>query len=74
MNVKKGDYGYFNSVKKKRTLFTILLFLIPFVVFFGGWLYFDSRTNLLNVVAVVGCFPACKSMVGLLLALPQPDL
>ena len=29
---------------------------------------------MLTVVAVVGCLPACKSMVGLLLALPQPSL
>ncbi len=74
MNVKKGDYGYFKSEKKRRALLTILLFLLPLAVFIGGWLYFKSRTNLLTVIAVVGCLPACKSTVGLAMVLMQKSL
>lgn len=65
----KGDYGYFAAEKKRRLLITAVLFAVPLAIFFSAWIYHGSRLTVWTVVAVVGCLPACKSMVGLIMIL-----
>ncbi|HIY20052.1 MAG TPA: hypothetical protein IAA44_11665 [Candidatus Blautia avistercoris] len=65
--VHKGDYGYFQSEKKRRLIITAVLFAVPLLIFFTGWIYFQSRASICTVIAVVGCLPACKSLVGLIM-------
>ncbi len=60
----KGNYGYVKAERKKRLLITLLLFAIPLLIFFSGLIYNGTRNNILTVVAIVGCLPACKSTVG----------
>lgn len=74
MKVKKGEFGYFRKEKKRRAIITLILFLIPLAVFAGGCLYFKTRMNIVTILAVVGCLPGCKSMVGLIMALMQKSL
>lgn len=65
----KGKFGYFASEKKKRILTTAILFAVPLFIFFTSWIYFKTRMTVWTVVAVVGCLPACKAMVGLIMIL-----
>ncbi|MDO5335966.1 MAG: hypothetical protein Q4E89_00700 [Eubacteriales bacterium] len=65
--VKKGDFGYFAYEKKKRLLITGILLAVPLLIFASGWIYHGTRNNVLTVVATVGCLPACKSAVGLIM-------
>ena len=74
MKTNKGQYGYFKSEKKKRLLITVILFAVPLLIFFTGLIYFGKRENLFTIVAVVGCLPACKSLVGLIMACMQKSL
>lgn len=74
MKAKKGIYGYFRREKKRRALVTLVMFLIPLLIFCGGLLYYKTRMNVVTVIAVVGCLPACKSTVGLIMALMQRSL
>lgn len=74
MKVRKGDFGYFKREKKKRSLITLLLFAVPLLIFFSGILYFKTRLNLMTIVAVVGCLPACKSAVSTVMAFMQKSL
>ena len=67
MKVQKGDAGYISAQKKRRLLITAGLFVLPLAVFALGLLYFGKRENVLTVVAVVGCLPGCRSMVGLVM-------
>lgn len=60
----KGNYGYVKVERKKRLLITLLLFAIPLLIFFSGLIYNGTRNNILTVVAILGCLPACKSTVG----------
>ncbi len=60
----KGNYGYVKAERKKRLLITLLLFAIPLLIFFSGLIYNGTRNNILTVVAILGCLPACKSTVG----------
>lgn len=69
ITIKKGDYGYIQSEKKKRLLVTIILFLIPLLAYLGGVLVTKTNKNIITVVALVGCLPACKSLVGWIMIL-----
>lgn len=63
----KGEFGYFAAEKKRRLLITAALFAVPLAIFFSAWIYHGSRLTVWTVVAVVGCLPACKSMVSLIM-------
>ena len=65
----KGQYGYFSSEKRRRLLITLGLFAGPVLVLVISWLYYGSRMNIWTVVAAVGCLPACKSCVSLVMIL-----
>ena len=64
---KKGDFGYFQAERKRRILITALLFAAPLLIFFTAMIYFKTRLTVWTVIAVVGCLPACKSLVSLIM-------
>ena len=67
--VSKGNFGYFRSEKRRRLIITAILFAVPLFIFFTSWFYFKTRMTVWTVVTVVGCLPACKSMVNLIMIL-----
>ena len=72
--VKKGNRGYIRYEKIKRLLITLVMFLIPLVIYVTGYLQTGTRLNLFTFVAIMGCLPACKSMVGLIMILMQKSV
>ena len=64
---RKGEYGYLAAEKKRRILITAILFSVQLLIFFSAILYFHTRLTVWTVVAVVGCLPACKSLVSLIM-------
>lgn len=65
----KGSFGYLARKKKTVILRTILYFGISLAIFIAGYLTTGTRKNLLTVVAVLGCLPACKSAVNMIMLL-----
>ena len=59
----KGLRNYLNSQKKYEVARTVIYFLISFSLLAAGWITTGTRNNLLTIVAVLGCLPACKSLV-----------
>ena len=49
---------------------TIIYFGIVAAIFFLGYFQTKTRLNLLTVVAVLGCLPAAKALVGVIVRLP----
>ncbi len=72
--VRKGSYGYIRYQKLHTFLITLLLFAVPLVIYVTGYLYMKTRLNLFTVIAILGCLPACKSMVGLILIMMQKPM
>ena len=64
---RTGEYGYLAAEKKRRILITAILFSVPLLIFFSAILYFHTRLTVWTVIAVVGCLPACKSLVSLIM-------
>ena len=72
MKVRKGTYGYVRYEKKRRLLVTIGMFVMPLAILIAGLIICNGdKNNIFTVIAVVGCLPGCKSMVGLILMMMQ---
>ncbi len=74
----KGTKNYLDTQKKYEIIRTIIYFGISLSLFAAGWITTGERTNLLTIVAVLGCLPASKSMVGAIMfckysSLPKDD-
>lgn len=67
--IKKGDYGYIDSRKKIEVLKTAAMFGISLAIFLIGYLAAGTKNNLLTVAAVLGCLPASKSAVNMIMFL-----
>ena len=65
----KGTRGYLRTQKTYELLRTVLYFAISLSLFIAGWVSTGSRENLLTIVAVLGCLPACKSLVEMFMFL-----
>lgn len=67
--IKKGEYRYIKSQKKWAAAKTALLFLVSLSLYLSGYITTGSNKNLLTIVAVLGCLPASKSAVNLIMYL-----
>lgn len=65
----KGTKNYLNLQKRYEVLRTVIYFGISISLFIAGIVVTKSRENLLTVVAILGCLPASKSAVGMIMFL-----
>lgn len=65
----KGTRGYLNSQRKYEVIRTALYFAISLSLFIAGYIATKTRMNLLTIVAVLGCLPASKSAVDMIMFL-----
>ena len=72
--VAKGQFGYINYAKKKNILITLVMFAIPVLIFVTGLIQTGKRENLFTFVAIMGCLPAAKAAVGMILICMQKPL
>ena len=72
MKVRKGTYGYVRYEKKRRLLVTIGMFVMPLAILIAGLIICNGdKNNIFTVIAVGGCLPVFKSMVGLIMMMMQ---
>lgn len=65
----KGCRNYLKTQKKYEILRTVIYFGISLSLFIAGYVATKERVNLLTVVAILGCLPASKSAVGMIMYL-----
>ena len=73
-HAKKGEFGYVAAEKKRKFLITAILFAVPLLIFFTAMIYFKTRLTIWTVIAVVGCLPACKMLVNLIMLFRCPSM
>ena len=73
-SAKKGEFGYIAAEKKRKLILTAILFAVPLLIFFTAFIYFKTRLTIWTVIAVVGCLPACKMMVNLIMLFRSPSM
>ena len=67
--VSKGCYGYIRNHRMVAAVRTLLFFGVSIGLYVMGYVTSGSNQNLLTIVAVLGCLPACKSLVNLIIFL-----
>lgn len=70
----KGTRNYLNSQRNYEIARTALYFGISISLFISGWILVKSRMNALTIVAVLGCLPASKSAVSMVMYLRYRSL
>lgn len=65
----RGASDYLDTQKKYEILRTVLYFAISISLFVAGYIHTGRKTNLLTIVAVLGCLPAAKSAVSAIMFL-----
>lgn len=72
--VQKGDPGYLDHKKRIEIIRTIIYFGIVATVFLLGYSQTHTRRNILTVVAILGCLPAAKALVGVITRFPYSSI
>ena len=70
----KGEWGYTDAHKRSQILKTFLFFLIPISIFVLGYVTTGTKRNYFTILAIVGCLPACKEMVNVLMFLKRRSM
>lgn len=65
--VQKGQFGYLAYKKKFSTIITFGMFALSLAIYLMGYFTTKTNANLLTVVAVLGCLPASKSAVSMIM-------
>lgn len=66
---KKGEYGYIRNQRKREIMKTVGLFLLSLAIYLTGYRTTGTNKNLLTIVAVLGCLPASKCAVSMIMFL-----
>ena len=67
--VLKGSFGYLDYKKKMSAIMTMGMFALSLVIFIMGYITTKTNANYLTVVAVLGCLPASKCAVSMIMFL-----
>ena len=65
----KGDYLYLQNKKKMEIIKTTVFFGISAALYLAGYISTGSNKNYLTIAAVLGCLPASKSAVSMIMNL-----
>lgn len=65
----KGTKNYIDSQKKYEIIRTLIYFGISASLFIAGYVTTKTKVNYLTIIAVVGCLPASKSLIGAIMFL-----
>ena len=63
----KGEYGYLARQKKLNILYTAIEFGISLLIYITGYVTTHSNKNLFTIIAILGCLPACKMLVSVIM-------
>lgn len=71
MNVKKGEFGYLSSRKKRIILWLVLFVCIAVAIYLTGLVLNKmSNQNVFTVIAVLFALPIAKQLVALIVLFP----
>ena len=71
MKIQKGEPGYINARKRRLVIYIILSFTWVFILITAGYLVTKTKLNIMTVIAMIGCIPACMSLVNLIMLIPH---
>ncbi|MFI3211865.1 MAG: hypothetical protein R3Y24_00845 [Eubacteriales bacterium] len=67
--IKKGEYGYIPSQTKLEIIKTVGMYGLSILIFVMGYISTGDKANLLTIVAILGCLPASRNAVNMIMFL-----
>lgn len=64
---QKGTYGYIRRQRRWEIIKTAAMFAVSLSLYTAGYIATKSNKNLLTLAAVLGCLPASKSAVNMIM-------
>lgn len=74
MKIQKGDAGYLRRRKRLLILEAVVSFGLVAALVVAGYVTTKTKLNLLTVVAVLGCLPASRILVNLIMVMPHDSI
>lgn len=74
MKITKGNPGYIKKRKQTVILKAVLEFGIVIALIILGIVQTKTRLNVLTIVAVLGCLPASKALVEVIMIMPHRSI
>ena len=74
MKIQKGDAGYLRRRKRLLILEAVVSFGLVAALVIAGYVTTKTKLNLLTVVAVLGCLPASRILVNLIMVMPHDSI
>ncbi len=74
MKIQKGDIGYLKKHKRNAIIKASLEFGVVIALLVLGVAETGTRMNLLTVAAILGCLPAAKALVEVIMIVPQKSI
>lgn len=71
--MKKGQFGYISSMKKKSGLAALALAVLSALVYLGGISLFPSNRTAVGILTVVFCVPAAMALVRFIMFIRFPS-
>lgn len=71
---EKGTPGYLDYKKKAEIIRTIIYFAIVLAILLLGYSQTHTKKNYLTIVAILGCLPSSKALVGVITRLPYKSV
>ena len=65
----KGEFLFFQNKKKMEVLKTVVFFGVSAILYIAGIVATGSNKNYLTIIAILGCLPASKSAVSMIMYL-----
>lgn len=72
--MNKGDIGYFENLKKREFMKCSMQWVLVLALLIIGYIVFGTKLNILTFMAVLGCLPAAKATVGVVVKWPLKPL
>lgn len=72
--MNKGDIGYLKDIKKREMIKCSLHWASVVILLIVGFLIFKTKLNICTFVAVLGCLPAAKATVAVVVKWPLKPL
>lgn len=74
MKIEKGQPGYLKAQRNKLLLQLLIEAGIIITLLITGYIIHKTKLNWFTLVAVLGCLPAAKVMVGVIAIAPYPGI
>ena len=71
MKLHKGTAGYISAKKRQLAFIIGMVAVIAILLLAAGYFVFDTRLNILSVLAVIICIPICRTLVNLIMLIPH---